>query len=91
MSFFQTKRRQRRLTQALAWAERCSLSEGATFARTSARQVIETARVLAIAEDEGGIPHVRYNCRIHRANRVFDDGPRTLALPSFLEHFEQSV
>jgi hypothetical protein len=88
MTFFQTARRKRLLTQALARAERCALGEGATFARTSARQIVETARVLAIADDEGGIPHVRYNCRIHRENRVFDDGPRTLALPSFLEHFE---
>ena len=64
---------------------------GATFARISATQVMETACVLGVAEHEGGIPHVRYNCTLHRADRVFDDGPRTLALPAFLARFERAL
>ena len=63
---------------------------GATFARINASQVMETACVLGIAEHEGGIPHVRYNCTLHRADRILDDGPRTLALPAFLARFERA-
>lgn len=64
---------------------------GATFARISATQVMETACVLGVAEHEGGIPHVRYNCTLHRADRIYDDGPRTLALPAFLARFERAL
>ncbi|MFQ5774898.1 MAG: hypothetical protein ACE5GS_10295 [Kiloniellaceae bacterium] len=64
------------------------LKAGATFARMSAQHVVETARILSIEDHESGIPHVRYNCRLHRASTIFDDGPRTLALPTFLERFE---
>jgi len=64
---------------------------GATFARTSATQVMETACVLSVAQSEGGIPHVRYNCTLHRADRIVDDGPRTLALPAFLARFERAL
>jgi len=64
---------------------------GATFARLSATQVMETACVLGVAQYEGGIPHVRYNCTLHRADSILEDGPRTLALPAFLARFERSL
>ena len=64
---------------------------GATFARGSATQVMETACVLAIANPEGEIPHVRYNCTLHRADRTVVDVPRTLALPAFLARFERTL
>jgi hypothetical protein len=71
--------------------DRNEVQIGATFARGSATQVMETACVLAIADHEGGIPHVRYNCTLHRADRVLEDGPRTLALPAFLARFERAL
>ncbi len=64
------------------------LRTGATFARMTKTQVTETARVLGVAEDEGGIPHVRYHSRLHSADRTLEQGQRTLALPSFLNRFE---
>lgn len=71
--------------------DRNEVQIGATFARTSATQVIETACILSVAKHEGGIPHVRYNCTLHRADRIFEDGPRTLALPAFLARFERAL
>ncbi len=65
------------------------LHAGATFARLTKTQITETARVLGVVEDEGGIPHVRYDSRLHRADRTLDQGPRTLALLSFLNRFER--
>jgi hypothetical protein len=64
------------------------LRKGATFARMTRTQVTETARILGIAEDEGGIAHVRYASRLHRADRTLDQGQRTLALLSFLKRFD---
>jgi hypothetical protein len=68
--------------------DRRELRTGATFARITKTQVMETARVLSIVEDKGGIAHVRYDSRLHRADRTLDHGERTLALPSFLQRFE---
>ena len=65
------------------------LHTGETFARLTKTQVTETARILGLTEDEGGILHVRYTSRLHRASRVLDVGQRTLALPSFLGRFEK--
>ncbi len=62
---------------------------GETFARMTETQITETARVLGLTEDEGGILHVRYTSRLHRASRTLDEGQRTLALPSFLGRFER--
>ena len=68
--------------------DRGALCAGATFARMTRAQVTETVRVLGVAEDEGGILHVRYDSRLHSADRTLERGQRTLALPSFLERFE---
>ena len=68
--------------------DRRELRTGATFARMSKTRVMETARVLGVVEDEGGIPHVRYDSRLHSADRTLEQGQRTLARPSFLNRFE---
>ncbi len=65
------------------------LHAGETFARLTETQITETARILGLTEDEGGILHVRYTSRLHRANRTLDEDQRTLALPSFLGRFER--
>ncbi len=70
--------------------DRRELCAGATFARMTRAQVTETVRVLGVVEDEGGIVHVRYDSRLHSANRTLEQGQRTLALPSFLERFESA-
>ena len=68
--------------------DRRELCAGATFARMTKTQVTETARVLGVAEDKGGILHVRYHSQLHSADRTLEQGQRTLALPSFLNRFE---
>ena len=68
---------------------RSELRAGATFARMTETQITETARILGLTEDDGGILHVRYVSRLHRASRTLDQGQRTLAVPSFLSRFER--
>ncbi len=70
--------------------DRRELRAGATFARMTKTRVTETARILGVAEDEGGITHVRYDSRLHSADRTLEQGQRTLALPCFLERFESA-
>ena len=70
--------------------DRGALCAGATFARMTRAQVTETVRILGVVEDEGGIVHVRYDSRLHSADRTLERGQRTLALPSFLERFESA-
>ena len=57
--------------------------------------VLETAKVLAVRSDSYGIPHVTYQVRIRRANHDVRDGPRMLALKSFVkrytEHYTEHV
>ena len=64
---------------------------GATFARTGARDVVETARVIRVQEHPGGVAHVHYDCRLQHASRVLEDGPRTLALQAFAERFDTAL
>ena len=91
MTFLSAALRKMRLTRARERPGTSPLSAGATFARRGARQIVETAQVLGISQDESGVPHVRYNCRLECENRIFDDWPRTLALPTFLERFNQAA
>lgn len=64
-----------------------ALASGAQFARQAAHEVIEIAHVISIDDHASGVPHVRYTSRWERASVVFDRGPRTLALPSFVERY----
>lgn len=64
------------------------IKAGATFARTGARDVVETARVISVQEHAGGVAHVHYACRLQHASTVLENGPRTLALHAFAERFE---
>jgi hypothetical protein len=64
---------------------------GAVFARINETEITETARVIGVEDHGSGIPHVRYKCRLHRSDRIYDDGIRTLALPTFLKRFEDAV
>lgn len=61
---------------------------GATFRRRRDETVVETARVISIAPDASGIPHVRYEAGLERgAFSRMEAGPRTLNLASFAERF----
>ncbi len=65
---------------------------GSTFQRIHADDLIETAKVLSIAEDTYGIPHVKFLVSFRRPNRnTFDEGNRMLALKSFADRYKERV
>lgn len=68
-----------------------SVQPGARY-RHCAAKLTETAEVIAIIEDEMGIPHVRFRVTIQTPyqNPVVD-GPRTLNLKSFRERYRETV
>lgn len=65
---------------------------GSVFRRVRPDNTVETATVLSIREDCLGIPHVRYEFTIGRADKhVFEQGPRVLSLACFAEHFHDDA
>lgn len=68
-------------------AKPSALASGARFARQAAHEVVEIAHVISVDDHGSGVPHVRYTSRWERASVVFDHGPRTLALPSFVARY----
>jgi hypothetical protein len=68
-----------------------SIKAGAQFARTGARDVVETARVISVQEHPGGVSHVHYACRLQHASTLLDACPRTLALQAFVERFDMPL
>ncbi|MDJ0683368.1 MAG: hypothetical protein QNJ84_01570 [Alphaproteobacteria bacterium] len=69
------------------------LKAGSTFRRRRDNATVETARVLSVATDSFGIPHVRYEIEIRKngAHAQFRDGPRVLALRSFIGAYRERV
>jgi len=72
---------------------RPEITAGATFRHTGPGDLIETAKVLKIAPDSMGIPHVRYEFAAQRNNLTFDglESRRTLNLDSFARYFSEPV
>lgn len=68
------------------------LKAGAEFKRNRKDKLVETARVIAVSSDSFGIPHIRYEVEIKRpsAQSRFYDGPRVLALSTFLETYQEA-
>ncbi len=65
---------------------------GSTYQRVHADDLIETAKVLSIAEDPYGIPHVKFLVSFRRPNRnTFDEGNRMLALKTFADRYKERV
>lgn len=65
---------------------------GSTFQRVHADDMIETARVEAVATDAYGIPHVKFRVSFRRPNRhSFDEGSRMLALKTFADRYRERV
>lgn len=62
---------------------------GSRFFRHRPDRMVETATVLSVASDGLGIPHVRYNLDIQklRGTTKFSDGPRSLALETFMSTY----
>ena len=69
------------------------IKAGSSFRRKRGDATIETARVLSVASDSFGIPHVRFEVVFEKpsmASRVVD-GPRVLALNTFADMYEERV
>lgn len=66
------------------------IATGATYCRSRADNVLETAKVLAIRPDLAGIPHVRFNLHIETGKQVMDE-ERTLSLSRFSECFTERM
>lgn len=69
------------------------LKAGAKFRRLRDKSTEETAKVLSVSTDGFGIPHVRYEIEIGKlgAQTRFKDGPRVLALQSFIGAYREMV
>ena len=67
---------------------------GSIFRRNRNDYTVETARILSVASDSFGIPHVKYELAFEKpssaSSRVVD-GPRVLALAAFAEMYRDRV
>jgi len=75
----------------LFWGRRkdAAIEPGSVFCRSEKGEVMETARVLSIADDCGGIPHVRFLLRKELGYQSAREEPRTLSLESFRSSFPE--
>lgn len=67
------------------------LAAGQEFRRTVLNNVVETARVIALAEDNARIPHVRFALRHSLEHGREVEELRTLSRDSFLSRFDKRV
>ncbi len=66
------------------------LDSGASFQRARAFDIIETAKIIAVASDAVGIPHVRYSLKVAGPRAAIEE-QRTLSLESFRRLYPQPV
>ncbi len=66
---------------------------GSQFRRERPDQMVETAKVISVANDGLGIPHVRYELKISKLKSVtsFNVGHRSLALETFTKTYKTLV
>lgn len=66
---------------------------GTAFRRTRADKMVETAKVLSIASDTFGIPHVKYELSVEKpvTRQCVIEGPRVLALATFATTYSERV
>jgi len=64
---------------------------GAVFRNIRRGNIIETAKVLDIAPDSMGVPHVHYTLSIQSTHQEGVEEHRTLGLASFAEKFSGAV
>ena len=69
------------------------IKAGHMFTRTHPVHTIEIARVLSVAADTFGIPHIRYEIKYQRPQRAdsFFEGPRILALMTFTDTYPERL
>ena len=65
---------------------------GTTFCRVHPDKMVETAKVLSVATDSFGIPHVRFRVSFRRPDQnLFDGGDRLLAIQTFAALYTERV
>lgn len=64
---------------------------GSVFRNVRPGNIIETAKVLDIAPDSMGVPHVHFSVSIHSAHQQCFEEQRTLGLATFAERFSKMV
>ena len=64
---------------------------GASYRRTGAGAFVETARVLEVAPDKLGIPHVRFQLQVVRGACRPSIETRTLSLEAFQSRFKDRI
>lgn len=72
-------------------SHRPEVKVGAVFRNVRRGNVIEIAKVLDIAPDSMGVPHVHYTVSIQSAHQHCFEEKRTLGLASFAERFTEAV
>jgi hypothetical protein len=68
-------------------SHRQEVKVGAIFRNVRRGNIIETAKVLDIAPDSMGVPHVHYSLSIQSRHQEGVEEQRTLGLASFAEKF----
>lgn len=68
-----------------------TIDVGAAYRRLNTGSVVEIARVLEIANDKMGIPHVRFQLYVARGSSLPTSEHRTLALEVFLNRYPELV
>lgn len=69
------------------------IKAGSVFTRVRSDRTVETAKVIAVASDSFGIPHVRYELFFEKPNAVagFSEGSRVLALKTFADMYRDRL
>lgn len=62
---------------------------GSVFRHRINRDIVETAKVLEIAKDSLGIPHVTFDVRVEKPHFAGFSERRTLGLSSFYDRFHE--
>lgn len=77
---------------ATPWQRRrVEVREGLVFRTRTTNGMLETARVLSVAQDPMGISHVSYELTIERSEALRYDYRRTLNLESFIDRYQEPV
>ena len=72
-------------------SRRTDVKVGEEFRKVRRGNVVEIAKVLEIAPDCMGVPHVHYKVSIQSAHHECFEEQRTLGLTSFAERFTKAV
>ena len=66
-----------------------AVEAGIPYVRRRTWNVIETAWVSDVIEDQSGISHIRFDVTLRHHDRTFEDGPRTMGQDSFVRLYHR--